>query len=92
MIELIRKFSNIPISIDTTKAIVAENALNAGADIVNDISACTQDEKMMATIKTFKPALVIMHRQGRPATMQENPNYQNVVNEVIEQILMEKDL
>lgn len=84
VIELIRKFSNIPISIDTTKAIVAENALNAGADIVNDISACTQDEKMIATIKTFKPVVVIMHRQGMPATMQENPNYGNVISEVIE--------
>lgn len=87
VIELIRKFSNIPISIDTTKASVAEFALKAGADIVNDISACTQDDKMINIILNHKPAVVLMHRKGTPATMQNNPSYDNLLEEVISFLL-----
>ncbi len=83
VIEQIRKFSDIPISIDTTKANVAKAALLAGADIINDISACTHDPNMLATIKEYKPPTILMHRQGTPANMQENPTYHNVLEEVI---------
>lgn len=84
VIEIIRKFSDIPISIDTTKAIVAENALKAGADIINDISGCTHDANMIGIIKKHTPPVVIMHRQGTPATMQDNPTYINVIQEILQ--------
>lgn len=84
VIEIIRKFSDIPISIDTTKATVAENALKAGADIINDISGCTQDANMIGIVKKYTPPVVIMHRQGTPATMQDNPTYTNVIQEILQ--------
>ena len=84
VIELIRKFSDVCISIDTTKASVAEHALKAGANIVNDISGFSHDEKMMPLLKKLRPPVVLMHRKGLPATMQENPTYDNVVQEVLQ--------
>lgn len=70
------------ISIDTTKSAVAHAALSKGAKIVNDISGFTFDPDMLKTVKKFNAGLVIMHIQGKPATMQEDPYYDDVVNEV----------
>lgn len=72
----------IAISIDTTKAIVARAALAAGADTVNDISAGA-DPGMFAAVATHRAAIVLMHMQGTPATMQAAPTYADVVAEVI---------
>lgn len=79
--ELIRRI-DIPISIDTYKAGVAKAALDAGASIVNDISGLTFDSEMLETIVRKKATVVLMHMAGRPKTMQENPAYLNVVDEV----------
>lgn len=89
VIEQIRKFSDIPISIDTTKAMVAKAALYAGADIINDISACTQDANMTKVILELMPPTILMHRQGTPANMQDNPSYQNVVEDVTSFLLQQ---
>lgn len=70
------------ISIDTTKASVAAQALAAGADIVNDISGLEADEKMPDLCREAKCAVVVMHRQGTPVTMQMNPHYENVIDEI----------
>ena len=70
------------LSIDTTKAVVAEQALAAGARIVNDISALRQDPAMRSVVRDSGAGLVLMHRQGTPATMQQNPQYTDVVREV----------
>ena len=70
------------LSIDTTNAVVAEQALAAGARIVNDISALRQDPAMRSVVRDFGAGLVLMHRQGTPATMQQNPQYPDVVREV----------
>ena len=70
------------ISIDTTKAIVAEAALDAGADIINDISALQQDPDMSLLAAQTKAGVILMHKQGTPQNMQKNPTYQNVVEEV----------
>lgn len=70
------------ISIDTTKAAVAHEALAAGADIVNDISGLTADLKMAAVCSTSNCGIVIMHMLGSPADMQNAPTYTNVVAEV----------
>ncbi len=72
----------IPISIDTTKSVVADAALRAGASIVNDISGAEQDAAMFATVVRHSAGIVLMHKQGAPPTMQLNPQYRDVVREV----------
>ncbi len=70
------------ISVDTTKSEVAEAALAAGAHIVNDITALAGDEKMIAAVKKFRAGVVLMHMQGTPRTMQQDPKYADVVRDV----------
>lgn len=76
------KTRKVLISIDTVKSAVAEAALNAGADIVNDISGLTADPKMLEIIKKYQCRVVVMHRQGDSRIMQKNPRYQNCTQEV----------
>jgi dihydropteroate synthase len=71
----------VPISVDTRKAVVARAALDAGASIVNDISAGA-DPGMFAAVRGAGAGLVLMHMQGEPKTMQDEPTYQDVVAEV----------
>jgi dihydropteroate synthase len=75
---------NIPafVSIDTTKVAVAREALAAGASIINDVTGGRGDAGMMTLAAEKKAALIIMHMQGRPQTMQTNPHYDDVVGEV----------
>ena len=84
VIECIRKLTALPISIDTTKAAVAEKALAAGATIVNDISALRHDPDMLRVVKKYDGPLVIMHMKGTPGTMQVAPHYNDVITEIIE--------
>ncbi len=70
------------ISVDTTKAAVAARALAAGARIVNDISALRFDERMAAVVREHGAGVVLMHMQGTPQTMQQQPQYADVVGEV----------
>lgn len=72
----------IPISIDTTKAVVAREAMAAGASIINDISALEADPAMVQVAIDTRAAIVAMHRQGTPQTMQNDPQYADVVAEV----------
>ena len=74
----------IPISIDTTKAEVARQALEAGAEIVNDISGLTFDPDMLEVCRLHDAGICLMHIQGTPQTMQQNPTYIDVVQEVID--------
>jgi len=78
----LRKESDAPISIDTSKSNVARAALDAGADIVNDISALRFDPAMVVMIAAEKVPVVLMHMQGTPRTMQREPKYEDVVREV----------
>jgi len=82
-IKAIRQISSIPISIDTTKASVAQQALDAGADIVNDISAMRFDSAMANVVRQYRCPAVIMHMQGTPKDMQINPQYTNVLTETM---------
>ncbi len=82
VIERLRANSSIPISIDTVKSEVARAALEAGADIVNDVSALRADPAMAALVAREGVPVVLMHMQGTPQTMQQNPSYENVVEEV----------
>lgn len=76
-------FPDILISVDTYHASVAEKAVEAGASIINDISGGEKDDEMFPAIARLKVPYVLMHMQGTPETMQENPNYSNVVGEVM---------
>jgi dihydropteroate synthase len=71
------------ISVDTTRAEVAEAALKAGADLINDISAGTDDPRMFETVAKWGVPMVLMHMKGTPKTMQDSPSYVDVVGEVI---------
>ncbi len=82
IIARLRAESDVWISIDTSKAIVAEAALAAGADIVNDVTALTGDPKMAGVVAAAGAGVVLMHMQGRPQTMQNSPLYADVVREV----------
>jgi dihydropteroate synthase len=83
-IQAVRKKHTIPISIDTTKALVAREALNAGANIINDISALNGDPEMIAVVQQTRVPVIIMHMQGTPSDMQVKPVYHDVVAEIIE--------
>jgi dihydropteroate synthase len=82
VIEKLRVKIDIPISIDTSKSEVAKVALDAGASIINDVTAGRGDEQILPLAATRKAALVLMHMQGDPRTMQKNPQYGDVVREV----------
>ncbi|MBM4119769.1 MAG: dihydropteroate synthase [Nitrospira sp.] len=72
----------VPVSVDTTKAVVAEQAIGQGATIINDISALEADPAMVAVVARTGAGLVLMHRQGTSPTMQVKPQYGDVVGEV----------
>lgn len=72
----------VPISVDTRSAKVAEAALDAGADMVNDVSGLRDDPAMPALIRERGAPFIVMHMKGTPATMQANPHYEDVVREV----------
>ena len=74
----------VPVSVDTVKAAVARAALEAGASIINDISACKADPAMLWLVAESGAGLVLMHMQGTPRTMQQAPRYGSVVEEVRE--------
>lgn len=82
--ELRRREPNIKISVDTTKSKVAKAAIEAGADMINDISGLTFDPKLAAVVAKYDKELVIMHIQGTPKSMQKNPQYDDVVEDVYE--------
>ncbi len=73
---------DFPISVDTTKSEVAAAVLEAGADIINDISAGEWDQQLWAEVAIYHAGYVLMHCQGKPATMQNNPVYSDVVTDV----------
>ncbi len=81
-VEAIRKFSHIPVSIDTRKADVARQALLAGADIINDISALEDDESLGSVVAAAGAWIVLMHKRGQPDSMQENPSYKDPLIEI----------
>lgn len=76
------ELTTVPISVDTTKAEVARQAVDVGAAIINDISALTMDPAMLETALGCAAGVVLMHMKGEPRTMQKEPEYQDVVAEV----------
>jgi len=82
-IKAIRRFTDVPISIDTTKAEVARQSLSAGADIINDISAARFDSHIVEIAKEYDAPIILMHMLGNPKSMQSDPYYDNCVKEIV---------
>jgi len=82
VVEVLKQKNGILVSIDTTKAEVAEAALAAGADIINDISAGRFDPRMLPLAAESGAALILMHMKGTPRTMQVAPHYDDLLGEV----------
>lgn len=81
-IRKIRERSTLPISIDTTKAVVAREALATGATMINDISALRHDPEMIEVVRSYTGPVILMHMQGVPGDMQVAPCYSDVVAEI----------
>ena len=85
VISRLREKSDIPISVDTYKAEVAKRAISAGASMINDISALRFDKQMVEVLqKNENIPVILMHMQGTPETMQQNPFYEDTVDEILE--------
>lgn len=84
VIESLCRKLDVPISIDTSKADVARAAIHAGASVVNDVTGGQGDDGMLPLVAETRSALIIMHMQGTPRTMQVQPRYENVVAEISE--------
>jgi dihydropteroate synthase len=84
IVEAVCKQVPVPVSIDTSKAEVAQAAIELGAEIINDVTALQGDPQMLEVVRRSGAGVCIMHMQGTPATMQEHPQYDNVVVEVFE--------
>ena len=82
----IRSLSPIPISIDTTKPSVAQKALEAGADIVNDVDGLRASQEMAFVAKEFGAGFILMHRRGTPETMQSLTDYDSVTEDVFREL------
>lgn len=81
-IQGIRRISDIPISIDTVNALTADEAIQAGANMINDISALRHDPSMVKVIKEYQCPLVLMHMRGTPQNMQLNTDYDSLIGEL----------
>ena len=79
--------SDILLSIDTTSSAVAKAAIEAGVNIINDVSAGLEDPEILKVAAIFQVPIILMHRQGTPKSMQDNPYYDDVVPEVINTLL-----
>ena len=84
VIEGLRARSRVVISVDTSKAVVAEAAIKLGAEIINDVTALRGDPRMPEVAAKSGAGVVLMHMQGEPRTMQEKPEYKDVRAEVAE--------
>ncbi len=82
VVKAVRSQLSIPISVDTTRASVARAAVEAGTDLVNDISGGTFDQEMFSTVAELGVAMVLMHIRGTPQTMQQLTDYQDLIAEI----------
>lgn len=82
--QIVKRYPDIPVSVDTVWAEVAIAAVEAGAGMINDISAGSMDSSLFQTLTKLNVPYVLMHMQGSPQTMQQHPQYNNVVTEVLD--------
>jgi dihydropteroate synthase len=86
VVEWLVKKLKVPLSIDTTKADVAREALQRGAHIINDISGLKADPHMAAVVREFNAACILMHMRGTPQTMLRHANYQDLIEDIIREL------
>ncbi|MBA3482990.1 MAG: dihydropteroate synthase [Pirellulales bacterium] len=91
VIEILRRQTAVPISIDTSKAAVAEVALAAGAEIINDVTGLAGDPAMLAVALRTGAGVCAMHMQGTPQTMQDDPRYDDVVEDILRYLAARRD-
>ncbi len=84
VVSAVAKAVTVPISIDTSKAAVARAALDAGAVLVNDVTALRGDRAMVDVVAKTGAGIVLMHMPGTPRTMQQDPHYDDVVGEIVD--------
>lgn len=82
VVAAVRSISSVPISVDTTRALVAQKAVEAGADLINDISGGTFDPEMLPTVARLGVPIVLMHMRGTPQTMQQLTAYDDLMGEI----------
>lgn len=91
VIRALARETTVPLSIDTSKARVALAAMEAGAEIINDITAFAGDAEMLDVARQTKAGLCAMHMQGTPQTMQDAPTYPNVVEDILAYLRQRRD-
>jgi len=91
VITTLRVQTNVPISIDTSKASVAAAAIDAGAEVINDVTALAGDPQMAALATRSRVGVCAMHMQGTPQTMQDAPHYNDVVAEIHDWLARRRD-
>jgi dihydropteroate synthase len=92
--EVVRRLASeggVPVSIDTSKAAVAERAIDLGAEIINDVTGLEGDPRMVAVVRETGAAVCAMHMQGTPRTMQLEPRYDDVVGEIHDYLRARRD-
>ncbi len=77
-----RKATDFPVSIDTRKSETAEITLSNGADIINDVTALSDDPELVSVVKKYDADIILMHMKGLPSNMQDNPDYRDAVTEI----------
>lgn len=92
VIEALAEQTKVPISIDTSKALVAAGALENGAEIINDVTGLFGDPMMLALATAANAGVCAMHMQGTPQTMQDHPQYDDVVEEILAWLKERRDL
>jgi dihydropteroate synthase len=92
VVQVICKQANVPVSIDTSKAAVARAAVDAGVEIINDVTALTGDHDMLSVAQKTGAGICAMHMQGTPQTMQDNPTYRDVVADILHFLLDTRDM
>ncbi len=88
---IIKRFPNVNLSIDTFRGKVASLALEAGAGMINDISAWNIDPEMIKVVSEYKVPYVLMHMKGNPKTMQDQPHYENLIKDILEFLIKKID-
>ncbi len=91
VVEALASMIDLPLSIDTSKALVAREAMAAGAEIINDVTGLTGDPAMLEVAIESQAGLCVMHMQGTPQTMQDNPQYDNVTREIADYLSQRRD-
>jgi dihydropteroate synthase len=91
VIEGLREKLTIPISIDTSKAEVARQAIEAGVQIINDVTGLDGDPQMAALARDRAVGVCVMHMRGTPQTMQDDPSYENVVEQIYQYLVQRRD-